>query len=108
MITNPCGVAHFQNRPCRECERLRKIKSSPDILDPGEVIGPEVRGQGSVPARDTVVSSDARRDSLGASLGLITDEAPLTNAERHQRYREKHGDSYRKRNAERMREARKK
>lgn len=45
---NPCGVAHFKNAPCRECERIRKRDEKPDLELAGSVSSPDLASQSGV------------------------------------------------------------
>lgn len=118
-MRNPCGNAHFQNYPCRECERLRKLDESEErdlrSVPEASISGPIDQDQ-SVAKRVTY--------SPGASRGVdIADDAPsksdleqlvddavkretLSAAEKQRRYRARHGAKLREANRDRMRRKR--
>lgn len=91
MITNPCGVAHFRNKPCRECERL----AAKDV--PAAVI---IRSRPAIVAGVRPSEETASRED-----GAIRPGASLA-AQKQREYRLRKGDEYRARNRERMRRKR--
>lgn len=93
MITNPCGVAHFQNKPCKRCDEAR-AKALANL----EAHIPVVKFVEMKEIHDAVKSGEISDTVAGIAL---------TAAERHKRFREKHGDAYREANRLRMREKRK-
>ena len=82
-ITNPCGVAHFQNKACRECDRLRALT--------------ETRTESKVVTTDAVVITEEEIREK-AERGEIS----FTNADRCRRWRMS-GDVEAKREANRLR-----
>ena len=110
-ISNPCGVAHFQNKPCRECDRIRRRSSGPEVSKlstsavPADLDSPDSRDQSNVPA----VSSRGNAKKLVVDIPLnvrivaiSTSDGSTTNAERCRRWRTS-GDVEEKREANKLR-----
>lgn len=106
MISNPCGVAHFQNKPCRECEEARRKKTGPgeSPLSEPSAAKPDVtetRTESKVTTTDTVVITEEEiREKIERG------EISLTNADRCRRWRSS-GDVEAKREANKLRMRRK-
>ena len=119
--TNPCGNAHFKNKPCRVCDRIRasrKVRGFSkddlavgvsEVQDSGSVIpaskgeGPTDKAKAREPIDDTVGGSADAPQPLKASRGGKRVVEPLSPAERQRLWRTT-GDveGKRKSNTERM------